>query len=113
LLAHGWWFSPGTPASSTTETGRHDIADILLKVSLNTKNQINQSIFSHSGYGFTTQLDNLLKNTILLDHTLGMIHIKFGFNLLSDFREVVLLNSLPVLNETQLVHNHPSCSSPP
>jgi hypothetical protein len=26
LLAHGWWFSPGTPASSTTKTGRHDIA---------------------------------------------------------------------------------------
>jgi hypothetical protein len=36
LLAHGWWFSP---ASSTTETGRHDIAEILLKVALNTKNQ--------------------------------------------------------------------------
>jgi hypothetical protein len=26
LLAHGRWFSPGTPASSTTKTGRHDIA---------------------------------------------------------------------------------------
>jgi hypothetical protein len=44
LLAHGWWFSPGTPASSTTKTGRHDIAEILLKVALNTKNQINQII---------------------------------------------------------------------
>jgi hypothetical protein len=30
LLAHGRWFSPGTPASSTTKTGRHDIAEILL-----------------------------------------------------------------------------------
>jgi hypothetical protein len=40
LLAHGRWFSPGTPASSTTKTGRHDIAEILLKVALNTKNQI-------------------------------------------------------------------------
>jgi hypothetical protein len=37
LLAHGRWFSP---ASSTTNTGRHDIAEILLKVALNTKNQI-------------------------------------------------------------------------
>jgi hypothetical protein len=36
-------FSLGTPASSTTKTGRHDIAEILLKVALNTKNQ-NQSI---------------------------------------------------------------------
>jgi hypothetical protein len=34
LLAHGRWFSPGTPASSTTKTGRHDIAEILLKVAL-------------------------------------------------------------------------------
>jgi hypothetical protein len=39
LLAHGHWFSPGTPASSTTKTGRHDIAEILLKVALNTINQ--------------------------------------------------------------------------
>jgi len=44
LLAHGRWFSPGTPASSTTKTGRYDIAEILMKVVLNTKNQsINQS----------------------------------------------------------------------
>jgi hypothetical protein len=43
LLAHGWWFSPGTPASSTTKTGRHDIAEILLKLALkhNKSNQIN------------------------------------------------------------------------
>jgi len=40
LLAHGRWFSPDTPASSTTKTGRHDIAKILLKVALNTINQI-------------------------------------------------------------------------
>ena len=46
LLAHGRWFSPGTPASSTTKTGRHDIAEILLKVALKHKksNQINLSI---------------------------------------------------------------------
>ena len=33
-------FYPGTPASSITKTGRHDIAEILLKVALNTINQI-------------------------------------------------------------------------
>ena len=46
LLAHGRWFSPGTPASSTTKTGRHDIhvAEILLKVALNTINQIKSDI---------------------------------------------------------------------
>jgi hypothetical protein len=35
--------SPGTLAFSTTNSGRHDIADILLKVALNTKNQIKSS----------------------------------------------------------------------
>jgi len=35
LLAHGRWFSPGTPASSTTKSGRHDITEILLKVAKN------------------------------------------------------------------------------
>jgi len=39
LLAHGQWFSLGTPASSTAKTSHHDIAEILLKVALNTKNQ--------------------------------------------------------------------------
>jgi hypothetical protein len=41
LLVHGWWFSPGTPVSSTAKTGRHDIAEILLKVAL--KQQILKS----------------------------------------------------------------------
>jgi hypothetical protein len=41
LLAHGRWFSP---ASSTTKTGHHDIAEILLKVALSTTNQIKLSI---------------------------------------------------------------------
>jgi hypothetical protein len=35
--------SPGTPAFSTTKTGRHDIDEILLKVALKKqKNQSNQ-----------------------------------------------------------------------
>jgi hypothetical protein len=29
-------FNPGTPVSSTNKTGSHDIAEILLKVTLNT-----------------------------------------------------------------------------
>ena len=44
LLVHGRWFSPGTPASSTTKTGRHDIAEILLKVALKHNKSINQLI---------------------------------------------------------------------
>jgi hypothetical protein len=55
LLTHGWWFSPGTPASSTTKTGRHDIAEILLEVALNTIKS--NKIKSYS--------DNNKKDTIL------------------------------------------------
>jgi hypothetical protein len=35
-LATGLWFSPGTPVSSINKTDNHDIAEILLKVALNT-----------------------------------------------------------------------------
>jgi hypothetical protein len=63
LLSHGRWFSPGTPGSSTTKTGRHEIAEILLKVALNTKNQ-NQSIksipFVKSALNFTVLAQKLL-----------------------------------------------------
>jgi hypothetical protein len=45
LLAHGRWLSLCTPASSTTKTGRHNIAEILLKVALNTKNRQFDDIF--------------------------------------------------------------------
>jgi hypothetical protein len=47
LLAHGRWFSPGTSASSTTKTVRHDIADILLKVALSKINQIKLIQFNY------------------------------------------------------------------
>jgi hypothetical protein len=41
-----WWFSPDTPVSPINKTDRHDIAEILLKVALNTKNQ-NQYIWKY------------------------------------------------------------------
>jgi hypothetical protein len=50
LLAHGRWFSPGTPASSTTKTGRHDIVEILLKVALSTINQIKLNLLKPFGF---------------------------------------------------------------
>ena len=63
LLAEGRWFSSGTPASSTTKTGRHDIAEILLKVALNTKNQIKSNqrlhylVFQYFGHERLTVCD--------------------------------------------------------
>jgi hypothetical protein len=35
----GQWFSPGIPVSSTSKADRHNIAEIWLKVALNTTNQ--------------------------------------------------------------------------
>jgi len=36
LQAAGRWFSPGTPISTTNQTDRRSITEILLKVALNT-----------------------------------------------------------------------------
>ena len=56
LLAQGRWFSRGTPASSTTKTGRHDITEILLKVAL--KHQKSIKIKNHI---FFLNINDLLK----------------------------------------------------
>jgi hypothetical protein len=58
LLVHDRWFSPGTLASSITKTGRHYIAEILLKVVLNTKNQSIISTFTGKK-SFHTNILNL------------------------------------------------------
>jgi len=42
----------GTPVSSTPKTGRHDIAEILLKVALNTIKSINQTVIRYTKYFF-------------------------------------------------------------
>jgi hypothetical protein len=59
--------SLGSPASSTTKTGRHDIAEILLKVALNNKYQsINQSNLSYlTVHPYVIQLNILLINRVL------------------------------------------------
>jgi hypothetical protein len=55
------------PASSTTKTGCHDIAEILLKVALNTNNQINQSrvTLKLSGSMSTAFMNGCNSNTLL------------------------------------------------
>ena len=61
LLAQGRWFSPGTPASSTTKTCRHDIAEILLKLALSTNIQIQTQIY----LTFLKAIHNTLKMRIV------------------------------------------------
>jgi len=46
-LATGRWFAPGPPVSCTYETDRYDIAEILLKVALNTIKQTNIDFVGH------------------------------------------------------------------
>ena len=75
LLAQGRWFTPGTPASSTTKAGRHDIAEILLKVALNTINP-NKKIctlevldFHHEFVDqYTVYLSHMLNHHSVLPH---------------------------------------------
>jgi len=51
-LATGRWFSPDTTVSSTNQTERHDITEILLKVALSTiKTNIYDMSRSHEGRG--------------------------------------------------------------
>jgi hypothetical protein len=59
LLAHGQWFSPGTSVSSTTKTGRHDTAEILLKVALCTKKIKSNQIKSWLGTDTSIKMGGL------------------------------------------------------
>jgi hypothetical protein len=87
LLAQGRWFFPDTPASSTTKTGRHDIAEILLKVALNTNN----SKFKFKIiFAWTTSL-LLLSNTISKSDD---FQSRFSSNMTGTTSEAGLLTSL-------------------
>ena len=61
-VAHCRWFSPGTPASSTTKTGRHDIAEMLLRVALK-----HQKSKSNQPY---------LVTTLILKQAIPQIHLR-------------------------------------
>jgi len=58
----------GTPASSTTNTGRHmhDIAEILLKVALSTKNQKSMQTNKIDRHDIAEILLKMALNTITL-----------------------------------------------
>jgi len=58
----GQLFSPGTPVSSTNKTDRHDIAEIRLKVALNTINQPIKRSNNINGTSVTKQKISFLLN---------------------------------------------------
>jgi hypothetical protein len=47
LLVYGQWFSPCTPASSTTKTGHHDIAESGIKHNKNQIKSVKMRSFLH------------------------------------------------------------------
>ena len=66
-LATDQWISPDIPVSSTNKTDHHDIAEIMLKVVLNTINQPSQTSHLHS---LNTKKDHSIwrwKSRFLLD----------------------------------------------
>jgi hypothetical protein len=114
LLAHGRWFSPGTPASSITKAGRHVIAKILLKVALNT---INQSMFMYVR-------SDMFHCSVFHQTKLLQYNIEFCFHILDTFltgwfnytKEMTKavqdksVNIIQVLYEDLLLVNSNSCS---
>jgi hypothetical protein len=66
----GRWFSPGTPVSSTNKTDRYDIAEILLKVKLNTLTLTQLNVTTPLSYHFFSfhklvEISHFLPNSIL------------------------------------------------
>ena len=68
LSLAGWWFSPGTPVSSTNKTAGHYIAEILFKVVLNTITPVTQLKRTMQKYIYMVCVDN----TALLTHQFKM-----------------------------------------
>ena len=58
-LRRVWWLSLATPVSSTNKTACHDIAEILLKVALNTINH-NPHLIGFTIYKTLFTCDNML-----------------------------------------------------
>ena len=72
LLARGRWFCLGTLASSTTKPGGHDIAEILLKVALNTKKIKFKILFCE---GYLKGVYNISYNSCSFDAVLSLKYI--------------------------------------
>ena len=81
-------FSLVTPASSTTKNGHHDIAEILLKVALNTKNQSNQTI----GNRRENDPKNVVQLMLINSCTATSVTFLYNYTLKPNFLYVFLEN---------------------
>jgi hypothetical protein len=67
VLAHGRWLSPGTPASSTTKTGCHDIAESGIKTP---KNQSNSLVYHITSVSYQFQIQFFIGVDMVMCHAL-------------------------------------------
>ena len=82
------WFSPGTLISSTNETDRHDITEILLKVTLRTITPNSSSTYNTDRHDITEILFEVTLNIITANsstyktdrHDIIEILLKVAFN---------------------------------
>ena len=106
-LAAGWWFSLGTPVSSTNKTDHHDIAEILLKVVLNTITLLTNHIFFFYRYNSKMKIVEAIIRVFLFFIGLVMkpiLKIIFVLNYAGSYSEKVpaIRNPLCLLSATKL-----------
>ena len=68
VLVTGQWFSPGTSVSSTNKIDSLNIAEILLKVVLNTITQVNPILFMQVHNAHTIYLHCISNKKMFLNH---------------------------------------------
>ena len=78
-LATGLWFSPGTTVSSTNKTDRHDIAEMLLKVVLNTISISSELRLGTKHYDKWVEFNNLISKVWLFFHLFQNLQLLWGF----------------------------------
>ena len=77
-----WWFSPGTPISSTNKTDCHYITEILLKVALSTINHNNflgQSLYSYHYHLTNVRLEKFEMTYFSIMAIFATNHVVVGY----------------------------------
>jgi hypothetical protein len=102
-LVAGWWFSPDTLVSSTNKTDHHDIAEILLKVALNTLTLTLNLVINEKKYCCLW-----LESTAIWTYLRNQYKINVVFELLSKLELIIVSENVlfgMIRNFTKSSHN--------